>query len=81
LEKFVLNNTPEHHRYMTAGGHQGIVYFDFRGRAASGVLAEISSEDLARIAHEFSKRYPGEPDRSKPQTNRTDHGYQRPSQW
>jgi hypothetical protein len=80
LERFVLSNTPERHRYTTAAGYQGIVYFDARGRAVSGVLSEISIEDLVRVAHEFSKRFPGEPDHSSPQTGSSNHGYSRPTQ-
>lgn len=78
LERFVLANTPERHRYMTAEGLQAIVYFDARGRAASSTLAEISTEELVRIAHEFSSRFPGEPDHSRPGTSSTDHGYRKP---
>jgi len=80
LERFVLNNTPERHRYTTAVGGQGVVYFDARGRAVSGVLSEISTEDLVRVAHEFSKRFPGEPDHARPQTGSSNHGYPRPTQ-
>lgn len=80
LEQFVLRNTPCRHKYETADGQQGIVYFDSRGRAASCTLSEIPDEDLMRVAHEFSKRFPGEPNHSKPQTGRREHGYPTPVQ-
>lgn len=78
LERFVLANTPERHRFQTAEGLQAIVYFDSRGRAVSAALAEIAVEDLVRIAHGFSSRFPGEPDHAKPGTSSTDHGYRKP---
>lgn len=80
VEQFVLRTTPTPHRYTTADGDVGIVYFDERGRAASCKLSEISDLDLERIASQRGRRKPGEKDRTKPQTSRTDHGYNKPVQ-
>jgi hypothetical protein len=80
LSRFVLRNTPSQHRYKTAEGAQGIVYFDSRGRAASCALEEIPLEDLVRIAHECSKRFPGEVNHDRPKTGRRKHGYAKPVQ-
>lgn len=80
VKAFVLRNTPHRHRYKDAEGRQGVVYFDARGRAASCVLEQIPDDDLVRIAHEFSKRFPGEPNHDKPQTSRSNHGYPTPVQ-
>jgi hypothetical protein len=77
-ERFVLANTPERHKYGTADGGQGIVYFDARDRAASALIGAIPDEDLARIAAGFSRRAPGEPDPDKPHTSSADHGYRPP---
>lgn len=80
MERFVVSNTPCRHKYETATGAQGIVYFDSRGRAASCAVSEIPDEELIRVANEFSKRAPGQDANGKPQTSRSNHGYTRPVQ-
>ena len=80
MERFILRNTPSQHRYKTAGGQQGIVYFDDRGRAASAELATIPCADLVRIAKGCSKRFPGEVGHNRPETGRNDHGYEAPEE-
>lgn len=77
LERFVLSNTPERHRFKTAGGQDGIVYFDDRGRAASAVFSQIDDQTLLKVARGLGKRWPGDPN-GKPQTSRKEHGYERP---
>lgn len=46
----VLAATPAHHRFMSAKGGQGIVYFDQRGRATSAVLDDLDDEELSWIS-------------------------------
>jgi len=50
LEGFVLAGTPESHRFMTAEGLVGIVYFDPRGRAVAAGLSEMDTGVLFDLA-------------------------------
>lgn len=73
MESVVWSGTPGRHRFKTAAGERGIVFFDERGRAASGVLSEIGDGELARLYDRLQAKV-------KPTTSATDHGYRQPTQ-
>lgn len=50
VEDFVFRRTRSNHRFMTAEGHRGIVYFDIRGRATSSAVHEIDNNELVWLA-------------------------------
>lgn len=50
LISFIDETTPDRHRVQMADGGSAIVYFDTRGRATSGVLTDLSDDELTWIA-------------------------------
>lgn len=50
LIRFIIDSTPERHRFVAADGRQGVVYFDRRGRAVSGVLDTMEDDEITWIA-------------------------------
>jgi hypothetical protein len=74
MERYVYNRVPERHRFRTADGEKGIVFFDSRGRATSGLVTEMDDEELLRLARSQGKRVKGDK-RFRPSK---DPGYQVP---
>ena len=60
IERFVYGKIPDRHRFKTADGDKGIVFFDSRGRATHGIITEIDGEELARLARTFGKKLKGD---------------------
>lgn len=52
IEGFLVGATPTSQRYTTAEGADGIVYYDTRGRAVSGVVAQMDDSELLALAYE-----------------------------
>ena len=73
LISFIDETTPDRHRVQMADGGSAIVYFDTRGRATSGVLTDLSDDELTWIAQ--SRNWKGF---SLPPTG--DTGYRTPVQ-
>jgi len=48
--RFIDASTPARHKFDTADGRTGVVYFDTRGRAVSAVLDDLGDDTLGWIA-------------------------------
>jgi hypothetical protein len=52
-ERFIMESTPERHRFVASDGRRGIVYHDQDGQAVGAIVEDIDDDELSRIAAEL----------------------------
>lgn len=57
IESYLYNHTKTQFQYVDRDGHKGIVFYDDRGRAASGVIREMDDGLLLSLAQKEGYEY------------------------